>query len=154
MPIEIAAEARVLAMAFAEAGKEIAGACDDGALRRWDTETGKLLRALPWTAGESTAAFSFDLRAIASAGPQTMIRVWDIETSRLEGVLGRQGVVQPSHADGHTYRRRGSGQRAGDHASCHIAFVGMHVGATPELRQQDRSPQLIPITAFHGARFP
>jgi WD40 repeat protein len=70
-------------LAFSPDGKLIASADQDGAIRIWDTLTGKEVRAIQAdTKRIWSVAFSPDGKLLASSGWDKTVRVWDTATGR------------------------------------------------------------------------
>ena len=93
--------AGVAAVAYSPDGSKLATAGGDGALRIWTiSETGQPVplakfegQAKPGTAGAfsplSAVTFSADGRFVASAGADTVVRVWDVQTkAEVRGLRG------------------------------------------------------------------
>jgi WD40 repeat protein len=80
-------------VAFSPDGKLLAGGGDDGDVRIWNLETGKLVRRLARGHDDIDAvAFSPDGKYLASAGGD--VRVWDARTCRLTRTLAGDGLPE------------------------------------------------------------
>jgi len=87
------------AAAISDDGKWIAGAGDmgdptyQGKVVVWEVETGKVKYEWAGLRGMSAVAFSPDGKQVAAAGPnETVIRVWDMQTGKLQHQLKPEGA--------------------------------------------------------------
>src|SRR4051794_31648306 len=73
----------VKAVAFDEKGKRLATAGEDGVVKIWDVDTGRMLVHFRRHSGEVTClSFSHDGKWIASAGVDEEIRIWDSKNGK------------------------------------------------------------------------
>jgi WD40 repeat protein/tetratricopeptide (TPR) repeat protein len=73
---------RAMALSFSPDGQRLAGACDDGSVRVWETDTGHEVLSFPGvyraTVGGGCVRFSPDSRWLACASSTSrMLRLWD-----------------------------------------------------------------------------
>ena len=65
---------------FSPDGSRVLTACHDGAVRVWDVETGRLLKAFDWGIGPVlTVAFAPDGLTCAAGGDRGQVVVWDVD---------------------------------------------------------------------------
>ena len=82
---------------FSKDSSQLITAGQDGAIRIWDVETGKLLRVLMAHDGEvRTLAWSPDQKTLASGSSDKTIRLWDIIAGKVTSVL-RGSTASISH---------------------------------------------------------
>jgi len=82
---------------FSEDAAQLITAGQDGAIRFWDVETGKLLRVLmAHDSGVTALVWSPDHKTLASASYDKTIRLWNPETGKVTKVL-RGSTVGISH---------------------------------------------------------
>jgi WD40 repeat protein len=84
---------RLTSVCFSPDGSQLTSGYDDGSVRIWDAQTGRLIRSLEGFAdGASLLCFSVDGRRLAAASDAGMVKVWDAQTGRaalsLEGPAG------------------------------------------------------------------
>jgi WD40 repeat protein/serine/threonine protein kinase len=86
---------QVRSLAYSPDGRRVATAGDDGTVRVWDPETGRLLAALLGHDGAAFAvAWSPDGQALASGGEDGTVRLWEADSGRPLRVLrGSPGSV-------------------------------------------------------------
>jgi len=95
-----AAKLSVQAMAFSPDGKFLAGGAYGGAIRIWDTQTGKVAQTTTGVPGTVCVAFSPDGNTLASGGSGPEIHLWDVRNQRDLGGFyafpdGTWAVVDP-----------------------------------------------------------
>lgn len=82
-PLVIPDKAEVLGVAFRLDGERIASAGGDGAVRIWNSRTGKLLQEFKaHLQAACSVAFHPDGRHLASSGADGLVRVWDLATGQ------------------------------------------------------------------------
>jgi len=73
---------------FSKDSSQLITAGQDGAIRFWDIETGKLLRVLMGHDGDvRTLAWSSDRKILASGSGDKTVRLWDLETGKVTNIL-------------------------------------------------------------------
>ena len=73
-------EGRINAVTFAPGGEQLLSASQDGAIRIWDSRTGRLLKSFDWGIGAVRAvAFSPDGLTCAAGGEKGQVVVWDVD---------------------------------------------------------------------------
>jgi hypothetical protein len=85
-------EGVVARVAFSPDSKVLATAGSDGAVKLWETATGKEVGELRGPAVSVDAlAFSFDGRTIATAGRDFLVRLWDVPGRKVRATLAGHG---------------------------------------------------------------
>ncbi|MBI1840809.1 MAG: protein kinase [Verrucomicrobia bacterium] len=76
---EMAHPAAVRAALFSRSGDQVFTACDDGRVRRWDWQAGRLLGTFQLGGPVTALALSRDARHFAAGSRQGAVRVWDLD---------------------------------------------------------------------------
>jgi WD40 repeat protein len=86
-------EALVFTVAISPDGKQLASASNDGTVRLWEVETGKVSRVLRGPPCERTLSYSPDGRSLASGCHDRVVRIWDTEKGTLVRELAHGSPV-------------------------------------------------------------
>ena len=89
-PVVLRDKTEVNSLAFSPDGEFLASAGGDGAVKVWNSRTGKVIRTLERAHADSvfSVAFHPDGKHLASVGADRQVKVWDLTT-------GRDGVRRP-----------------------------------------------------------
>ena len=102
----------VSAVAFAPDGKRLAVSGNEGAIKVWETETGRELRNLGGIgAAGNCLAWSPDGRRLASAHPDGFVRIWDPETGHETARISHTALHLAWSPDGTRIAAAGSGDQ-------------------------------------------
>ena len=83
-PLVIRDKTEVNGVAFSPDGERLASAGGDGAVRIWNSRTGKVIQEFPAAHDKAACSVAFhpDGRHLASAGADGLVKVWDLATGR------------------------------------------------------------------------
>jgi WD40 repeat protein/serine/threonine protein kinase len=93
----------VRAVALNQDGRLAASGCVDRKARVWESNSGKLLRALPHGGWVEAVAFSPDGGTLATGSRDSLARLWEVQTGRLR----RQPLSHQGFVTAVTFRRDG-----------------------------------------------
>jgi WD40 repeat protein len=79
-----AQEGQVSQLAFANDGRTLAGADEDGAIRIWNVESGRLVQTFKGPAEITALAFAPNSEVLATAAADNAILLWNLQTGRLQ----------------------------------------------------------------------
>ena len=83
-PLVLRDKTEVNSVAFSPDGERLASAGGDGAVKVWNSRTGKVIQTLPRAhrLRSFSVAFHPDGKHLASAGADRQVKVWDLTTGR------------------------------------------------------------------------
>src|SRR5205809_1790237 len=83
-PLIIRDKTEVIGVAFSPNGEQLASAGGDGAVRIWNSRTGKVIQEFPAAHDKAACSVAFhpEGRHLASSGADGWVKVWDLATRR------------------------------------------------------------------------